>query len=153
MTPSAFLKARLGPKSFGNVELGFGVFRHQNGDDIEPMRQIANAEDLSVDLCRPRDLTLFSFVDIGDDRREFVRPPCFDLDKAESFTVNSNNVDLARDQRAFAVASDRDLEIGNHKAITVLDQEFGGKAFAVFAEGTCASGLWSFILFDDRQYF
>jgi len=111
---------------------------------------IANTEYPPVDPFRPRDLPLFTGIDGGYDRCEFIGPSRFDLDKAERFTVEGDNVDLARDLNTFAVTPDRDFEIGYNDTVAAANEIFGGKRFAARAEFTCAFRRFAFILLNDR---
>lgn len=109
--PVTFAECGFAPKSLGQFDLGLGVFWHQNRDDIKAMIDFLHVKNSSIELCGTRDLPLFAFVYVSNNRREFVGAARLNLDKTERFAIESDNVDLAGYGHAFAVAADRDLEI------------------------------------------
>ena len=82
---------------------------HQDGHDIKAIFHFPNTKDFTINFCRPRDLPLFSCIDVGDHRRKLIRPACLDLDKTKRFAIQSDQIDLAGDLHALAVAADRNL--------------------------------------------
>src|SRR5436190_21403426 len=116
------------------MDLRFGVIGHQNGNDIKAVFHVPYSKDSPVDLGGARNLSLLTGIDRGDDRRKFIRPPRFNLDETKGLAIQRDEVDLAGDLHAFAVASDRDFEICYYETVVIFREIFGGQSLAALAE-------------------
>lgn len=109
-------------------------FTENHGNSVEAVFHRTDSEDSPVNPCRSTDLTLFPEIDRRKRRRKIFGASRFDLDEAENFAVESDDVDFPRDRRAAHVAADGNSEIATNDAIAASYQEIHGKSFAVIPQ-------------------
>src|SRR5436189_1458401 len=85
--PPDLLKLAFIPESFGELDGRFRMHWHQYRNNIEAMRHLVYVKNSAINFRRANDLSLFSQVDVRDDRHELVRPPCLYLDNAQGLDI------------------------------------------------------------------
>lgn len=134
MIPCPFAKLVFAPKAFSQFDLRLGILWHQDSYDVISVFDVPNSEDSPVDFCGSRYLSLFSGVDRGNYRCKLIRTTCLYLNKTQSFAIQGDDIDLASNLNAFAIAADWDFEICDYYSVALPDQMINGQSFAAIAE-------------------
>jgi len=110
------------------------VFRQEHGHNIIAVRHVPDAEYPAVHLGGAGYLPLLSQINVSDDRCKVVRATRLDLDKTDGLSVDRDDIDLASDLNALAVAANRYFEVRDDQPVTGSGEESSGHLLTAFAQ-------------------
>jgi hypothetical protein len=132
--PYFFAEFGLGPEVWDQFDSGQGIFRDHDADDIISKGKSGYPEDAAVNLRRPYDLTLLAERDRVGWFEQIVRCSGLYLDETKNVVLQGDQIDLPGHLHAAAVPSDRNFEIRDDDAVTVLLEKPGGDLFTTLAK-------------------
>ena len=111
----------------------WGCVVHDDGDDVEAMWFVLDAEHLSIDTRGTRDLAPLAFIDVDLRWREPVGRARLYFDEAKRVAVVTDQIDFSIDDCAAQVAADGKREVGSDESIAELIEICSGVRFAEVA--------------------
>lgn len=135
--PKLFPKLCFRPEIFEKLNFRARIFNKNDADDIVAKTRFLQAENFAINPRRSGNLSLLSQINRRNRRSKIVRRARFYFDETQDVSVQSNQINLARNRRAKPISANRNFKVCQNKTVIVFYQKPRGKLFAELPDLTC----------------